>query len=120
ARDFDVTAYGASGDNARDNTAAFRDAIAACAGAGGGRVIVPDGVFVTGAIELRSGVNLHVSADATIRFTRDTRRYPVVFTRWEGMELMNFSPLIYAFEQRNVAITGSGALDGNADCEHWW
>ena len=120
ARDFDVTAYGAAGDNARDNTSAFRDAIAACLRAGGGRVVVPAGEFVTGAIELKSGVNLHVTQHATIRFSRDTSKYPIVFTRWEGMELMNFSPFIYAFEQQNLGITGAGTIDGNADCEHWW
>ncbi len=120
ARDFDVTRHGAVGDNARDNTSAFRDAIAACARAGGGRVVVPAGEFVTGAIELKSGVNLHVSQGATIRFTHDHSKYPLVFTRWEGMELMNFSPMIYAFEQQNLAVTGSGTIDGNADCNHWW
>ena len=120
SRDFDVSGYGAVGDNAKDNTSAFRDAIAACTRAGGGRVVVPAGEFVTGAIELKSGVNLHVSQGATIRFTRDQSRYPVVFTRWEGMELMNFSPFIYAFEQQDIGVTGQGVIDGAADCEHWW
>ena len=120
ARTFDVTSFGASGDNRSDNTGAFRGAIAACARAGGGRVVVPRGEFVSGAIELKSGVDLHLADGATIRFTRDTRRYPLVFTRWEGMELMNFSPFIYAFEQTNIAITGTGTLDGNAGCAAWW
>jgi polygalacturonase len=120
SRDFDITAYGAVGDNANDNTHAFRDAIAACTREGGGRIVVPAGEFVTGAIELKSGINLHVSQGATIRFTRDESRYPVVFTRWEGMELMNFSPFIYAFEQENIGVTGPGTIDGAADCEHWW
>lgn len=120
AREFDVTAFGAVGDNAKDNSSAFRDAIAACTRAGGGHVVVPKGEFLTGAIELKSGVNLHVSDGATIRFSRDTSRYPVVFTRWEGIELMNFSPFVYAFEQTNIALTGTGTIDGNADCAHWW
>ena len=68
-RDFDVTAFGGVGDNSHDNTGAFRAAIAACVRAGGGRVVVPKGDFLTGAIELKSGVNLHVTSDATIRFT---------------------------------------------------
>jgi polygalacturonase len=119
-RDFDITRYGAVGDNARDNTTAFRDAISACARAGGGRVVVPAGEFVTGAIELKSNINLHVAQGATVRFTHDHSKYPLVFTRWEGMELMNFSPLIYAFEQQNLAVTGAGTIDGNADCSHWW
>jgi polygalacturonase len=119
-RDFDITKFGAVGDNAKDNTTAFREAIAACSKAGGGRVVVPTGQFVTGAIELKSRVNLYVAENATIRFTRDERGYPLVFTRWEGMELMNFSPFIYAFEQENIAITGRGTIDGNCDCAHWW
>jgi len=120
SREYDITTFGAVGDNATDNTAAFHDAIAACTRAGGGHVVVPSGQFVTGAIELKSHVDLRVSANATIRFSRDTTRYPLVFTRWEGQELMNFSPFIYAFEQENVGISGSGTIDGNCDCQHWW
>ena len=118
---FRVTKYGAVGDGAEDCTDAFREAIAACAAAGGGRVVVPDGRFLTGAIHLKSGVNLHVSDGATIAFSRNPNHYlPVVFTRWEGVELMNYSPFIYAFEQQNIAVTGKGTLDGQASDEHWW
>jgi polygalacturonase len=120
-RVFPVTKYGAAGDGARDCTAAFKGAIAACAAAGGGRVLVPEGRFLTGAIHLKSGVNLHVSEGATIAFSRDPGHYlPVVFSRWEGVELMNYSPFIYAFEQRDVAVTGKGTLDGQASDDHWW
>jgi polygalacturonase len=120
-RVFPVTEFGAVGDGARDCTAAFREAIAACARAGGGRVLVPDGRFLTGAIHLRSRVNLHLSDGATIAFSRNADAYlPVVFTRWEGVELMNYSALIYAFEQRDIAITGKGTLDGQASDQHWW
>ena len=87
---FPVTKYGAVGDGVRDCTTAFRDTIAACAAAGGGRVLVPEGRFLTGAIHLKSRVNLHVSDGATIAFSRDPGHYlPVVFSRWEGVELMN-------------------------------
>lgn len=119
-RQFGVTKFGAVGDNKTDCTEAFQKAIAACHRVGGGRVVVPAGEFSTGAIRLKSNVNLHIGAGATIRFTRDTRKYPLVFTRWEGIELMNFSPFIYAFEEENIAVTGEGTIDGNADCEHWW
>jgi polygalacturonase len=119
-REFDITKFGAVGDNRADNTDAFTRAIAACAKAGGGSVIVPKGEFLTGAVHLLSNVNLHVTSGATVRFTRDTSKYPVVLTRFEGVELMSFSPLIYAFEQENIAITGEGTLDGNADGGHWW
>jgi len=76
---------------------------------------------VTGAIRLRSNVNLHVSDGATIAFDRDASKYlPLVLTRFEGTELMNYSPFIYALDERNVAITGKGTLDGQADAAHWW
>ena len=121
ARDFEVTKYGARGDGSMLCTGAIGHAIAACAEAGGGRVIVPPGVFLTGAIQLKTGVNLHISDGATLRFSRDPQHYlPVVFTRWEGTECMNYSPFLYAFQQHNIAITGGGVLDGQADCEHWW
>ena len=84
-------------------------------------MVVPPGVFHTGPIHLRSNVNLHVSEGATIRFSRDPAAYlPVVPTRWEGVELMGLSPLVYAYEQRDIAITGKGTLDGQADAGHWW
>lgn len=120
ARDFDITKFGALGDNQHDCTDAFAKAIQACVAAGGGRIVVPSGNFLTGAIRLRSNVDLHISSGGTVRFTHDTRKFPLVFTRWEGVELMNFSPCIYAFEEKNIAITGSGTIDGNADCDHWW
>jgi polygalacturonase len=120
-RDFPITRFGAVADGRTDATTALRAAIEACHRAGGGRVVVPPGVFLTGAIHLRTGVDLHVSEGATIRFSRDPAAYlPVVLTRWEGVELMGYSPLIYAYEQHDIAITGGGTLDGQADAEHWW
>lgn len=121
ARDFVVTDFGARPDGAGDATEAFRRAIEACHRAGGGRVVVPAGEFLTGPIHLKSNVNLYVSAGATLRFSRDPAAYlPPVLTRWEGMELMNYSPLVYAYEQENIAITGEGTLDGQAGPQHWW
>lgn len=120
-RDFGVTRFGAVGDGQTDCTDAFRKAIAACNKAGGGRVVVPAGNFLTGPIRLRSNVNLHLASAATIKFSQDPNRYlPLVFSRWEGMELMNYSPFIYAFEQKNIAITGNGTLDGQSNAEAWW
>lgn len=120
-RDFDISKFGAAEGGKKDSTAAIAKAIAACAAAGGGRVVVPEGVFLTGAIHWKSGVNLHVSKNATLLFHRDPKRYlPLVFTRWEGTECMNYSPFLYAFGQTNIAISGEGTLDGNANCDFWW
>jgi polygalacturonase len=119
-RAFDITRYGATRDRG-DATAAFRAAIDACHTSGGGRVIVPAGRFVTGPIVLKSNVNLHLENEAVVAFSRDAKAYlPLVFTRYEGMEFMNYSPFIYAFDQERIAITGSGTLDGQANEEFWW
>src|SRR5688572_7951909 len=119
-RVFDITKFGARADGTTLNTAAISKAIAECAKAGGGRVLVPAGKFLTGAIHLKSNVELHVTEAATLLFDTNPSSYPMVFTRWEGMELMNYSPLIYAFEQKNIAITGKGTLDGQGSARHWW
>lgn len=117
-RDFPITDFGAKPDT--DSTDAIHAAIAACTQAGGGRVVIPPGTWLTGAIHLDHNVNLHVSAGATLQWTFDLTKYPIVFTRWEGVECMNFSPFIYAFEKENIAITGSGTLDGGATWDTWW
>ena len=119
-KDFPITKYGAVGDGKTDCTEAFRKAIDACAKAKGGRVVVPAGEFSTGAIHLKSNVNLHVSKGATVKFSINPKDYlPIVHTRWEGMELMHLSPLIYAYEQTNIGITGEGTLDGQGKSFFW-
>ncbi len=120
-RDFVITKFGAVARETTDSSEAIRRAIEACSNAGGGRVVIPAGTFLTGAIHLRSNVNLHISDGATLKFSHDPKHYlPLVFSRWEGMELMNYSPFIYAFEQKNIAVTGAGTLDGQGDNTHWW
>jgi len=122
-RDFVITAkeFGAIADGKTPATEAIRKAIDAANAAGGGRVVVPAGTFFTGPIHLKSNVNLHVSEGATLAFSTDPKDYlPAVFTRWEGMECMGYSPLVYAFEQENIAVTGKGTLDGRATAENWW
>jgi polygalacturonase len=119
-KDFLITKYGATPDGKTLSTEAFRKAIDECSRKGGGRVVVPAGVFLTGAIHLKSNVNLHVSKDATVKFSTDPKDYlPIVHTRWEGMELMHLSPFIYAYEQTNIAITGEGTLDGQGKAFFW-
>lgn len=119
-KEYLVTDFGAKGDGKIKNTAAFKKAIDACNAAGGGKVIVPAGNFLTGPIYLKSNVNLHVSEGATITFSQNTKDYPIVLTRWEGMDCMNYSPQIYAYNEKNIAITGKGTINGNADKNNWW
>jgi polygalacturonase len=120
-REFDVKDFGAKGDGTTDDSAAIQDAINKCAEAGGGKVVIRKGVYLTGPIRLLSNINLHIARKTTLSFVTDPRRYlPPVRTRWEGVEMMGYSPLIYAYEQQNIAITGSGILNGNADRKTWW
>jgi len=120
-RDFDVRDFGAKADGRADNSSAFAAAITACHKAGGGRVLVTEGKYLCGAIHLLSNVNLHITKGATIAFITDPKAYlPAVFTRWEGMEIMGYSPLIYAYGQTNIAITGEGIVDGQANRTTWW
>jgi len=120
-RDFPITDFGGVGDGRTDCTAALGSAVAAAAAAGGGRVVVPAGRFMTGPVHLESHIELHLAKGATLAFIPEPGRYlPAVFTRWEGVELMGLSPLIYAFGKTDVAITGEGTLDGGADADHWW
>jgi polygalacturonase len=119
AHDFVITRYGAVADGQTDCTAAIRKAIDACA-KGGGRVVVPAGEYLTGPVHLKSGVNLHLETNATLKFSTNFKAYlPAVFTRFEGVECYNYSSFIYALGQKNIAVTGSGTLDGQATDENW-
>ncbi|WP_375277719.1 glycoside hydrolase family 28 protein [Alteromonas australica] len=101
---------------------AIHTALAKVAQNGGGKVIIPPGVhYCDGPLHLISNTNLHLEKGATLTFSTNPEDYkPFVFTRWEGMELMGYSPLIYAFEQENIAITGEGTIDGAASADNWW
>lgn len=121
ARSFDIRRFGADPASQARTTQAIRSAIAACAGAGGGRVVIPPGTWPSAAIRLVSRVDLHVSAGATLRFSTDPQDYlPMVLTRFEGVECMNYAPMIYAYGARDVAITGTGTIDAQADWDNWW
>ncbi|WP_440905034.1 glycoside hydrolase family 28 protein [Catenovulum sp. SX2] len=120
-QDFVITDFGAKADANFVNTAAIAKTIAAASKAGGGRVVVPAGTFRTGPVHLESNINLHVSKGATLAFIPEPELYkPYVFTRWEGTELIGYSPLIYAFKKKNVAITGDGILEGGGSNDTWW
>lgn len=119
---FDIRNYGAQTiDDSPDfkNTEAFHRAIEAAASAGGGKILVPEGKWLTGPIHLESNINLHLAEGAEILFSEDKEDYlPVVRQRHEGVEAYNYSPMIYAYKVKNVAITGKGVL--NAQGDHWW
>jgi polygalacturonase len=120
-RQIDLTSFGAVGDGTTDCTAAFAAAIAALARRGGGRLVVPLGRWLTGAIHLDTHIDLHIEADATILFRTDPAAYlPVVYTRDGGIECMNYSPFIYAYGKHDIAITGQGTLDGQSSNQYWW
>jgi polygalacturonase len=119
--DYLISNYGAKGDGKTLCTGAINDAIEACSKAGGGRVVVPKGEFLTGAIHLESNVDLYISEGAILKFSTNPNDYlPIVFCRWEGVECMNYSPLIYAYGKKNIAVTGKGILDGQASDQNWW
>ncbi len=118
-REYDIRDFGASSENNYNNTEAFKEAVNLCSTNGGGTIIIPEGIWHTGPIHLKSNVHIKIKKDAVISFSDKFEDYlPVVFTRWEGNECYNYSPLIYASECENIAITGEGELWGNG--EKWW
>jgi len=119
---YNIMDFGAKADETYNSLPAITAAIEQCSAEGGGKVLAPAGTYrVDGPIHLKSNVNFHVSKGAAIKFSTDASDYlPVVMTRWEGVECYNYSPLIYAYEQENIALTGSGTLDGQASSENWW
>lgn len=115
-RDFDVRRYGAAGDGKTDCRPAIAKAIAECHASGGGRVVVSAGDWLcNGPIHLAANVNLQLVEGSTLRFGTNPADYlPAVLVRWEGTRCRNYSPLVYAYRQDNIAITGRGTLDGQA------
>ncbi|MBP5171228.1 MAG: glycoside hydrolase family 28 protein [Bacteroidales bacterium] len=120
-KDFPITRYGAKPGNVKATTAAFAKAMAACNKAGGGRVVVPAGEWLTGPIHFKSQCNLFLSEGAKVVFEDDpSLYYPAVQTSWEGAECMNLSPLLYAFECENIAVSGPGCLAPKMDFWRTW
>ncbi|WP_264550736.1 glycoside hydrolase family 28 protein [Flavobacterium sp. N2038] len=117
---YNINDFGAIADGKTINTLAFEKAIQKCAANGGGKVVVPNGKYLTGPIHLESNVNLHLEDQAEILFSTNSKDYPLIHTSFEGTELMNYSPLIYARNKTNVAITGKGTLNGQANNANWW
>jgi len=121
-RTFVITDFGAKANNeAEPCHDAINQAIITCNQAGGGTVVIPKGVFYTGPITLKSNVNLHFEDGAVLKFSTDQKLYfPAVLTRWEGVDCWNAHPLIYAYGETNIAITGKGTIDGQGANENWW
>ena len=114
-----VKDFGAAGDGKNKDTEAIGYAIQAAAEAGGGTVFFPAGTYLTGPIHLKSNITLYLDAGAVLRFSEDFDDYlPMVKSRWEGLECMNFSPQIYAYKAENIAIVGRGTIDGQGKV--WW
>ncbi|WP_257668611.1 glycoside hydrolase family 28 protein [Parapedobacter tibetensis] len=116
---YNVLDYGAKNDSTMIASDAIRRAINEAFVAGGGTVYFPAGKYLTGPIHLQSNITLHLEAGAELHFSDDFDHYlPMVPSRWEGTDVVNFSPLIYANGAENIAITGRGSLNGNG--KKWW
>jgi polygalacturonase len=112
---FYITKYGAKADGVALNTTSIQNAINDCNKKGGGVVVIPSGFWLTGPIELKSNVNLHLQKNALLQFTKDLNQYKLVAGNWEGLaQMRNQSPLS-ATNAVNIAITGFGIVDGNGD-----
>lgn len=114
--DYIITDYGAVSGGSVSNTKAFARAIEAAA-LRGGRVVVPDGVWLTGPVELLSGVELHLSDNAVIVFDKNEEEYPLIMTDYEGIRRIRAKSPLYATDACDIAITGSGVIDGSG---HLW
>ena len=103
------------------NTKAINDLIILISGEGGGKIIFPPGVYLTGGIILKDNIEIHIESGATLKFSQNPMDYmPNVISHWEGMEIYNFRAFIYSNDAKNIAITGDGVLDGNAGWDNWW
>ena len=109
--------FGAKGDGSSLCTDAFAKAIDALAQKGGGRLVVPQGVWYTGPIALKSNINLHLEKGAVILFSPDLDLYPLISTSFEGLDTRRCQSPISGYNLVNVAITGDGVIDGNG--EYW-
>ena len=109
--------FGADGTGQQLCTEAFSKAIDALAADGGGRLVVPRGIWLTGPIVLKSNIELHLEHGAVIQFAADESLYPLVSTSFEGLDTRRCQSPISAVGQENIAITGHGAIDGNG--QYW-
>ena len=113
---WNIVAYGAVADGQTDIKPVLDKAISLCSVSGGGEVVIPKGRFyIAGPVVLKSHVNLHFDDGAELIFSGEPKDYlPAVLTLWEGTELYNYSPLFYAYQCSDIAITGNGKINGSA------
>jgi len=116
---FLIATYGAKPDGITLNTVPINKAIDDCSRKGGGVVLIPPGYWLTGPIVLKSGVNLHIDRAATLQFTSDFDQYPITAGNWEGHPAARCQSPLSATDQENIAITGTGIIDGNGDAWRW-
>ena len=120
-RQFLITSFGAKTTaTAAQNQKAINKVISLVSKKGGGKVIIPKGTWDTGAIELKSHVNLVLEEGATLHFAFEPKLYPLVRTSWEGLACWNYSPCIYAYKATDIAITGKGTIDGGGNNDTFW
>lgn len=112
---FSIAAYGAKADGITLNTVAINKAITACSEKGGGVVLIPRGIWVTGPVVMKSNVNLNLAIGAILQFTGDFDQYPLTEGNWEGLPAVRNQSPISGVSLENIAITGSGIIDGNGD-----
>jgi len=112
---FNIIKYGAIPDGLSLNTKSINAAILECNKKGGGVVLVPAGLWLTGPIEIKTNVNLHLQKNALLQFTTDFDQYPLVKGNWEGLPQMRNQSPISATDQQNIAITGFGIIDGGGE-----
>lgn len=115
ARELSPVEFGGVGDGIFDNTEAFRLTIEALSQEGGGRVMIPRGVWFTGPIALKDNIELHLDANAILLFSNNTEDYPLIQTTFEGLNTWRCVSPIMAHGLKNIAITGKGIVDGNGD-----
>lgn len=110
-----ITDFGAIADNKTPCKQAFEKAIALCNQMGGGTITVPKGnYYMDGPLVFKSGVCIELKEGAQLNFSSNEKNYlPMVLTKWEGTEVYNYSPLIYAYQAKNIALTGKGTINGN-------
>ena len=120
---YSVLQFGVVPNGEQVQTASLQQAIDWVSASGGGKLVLPAGRYYSGALRMKSKVELHLESQDTMLFFVNQAiefYYPLVLSYWEATPCYNFSSLLYAYKETDIAVTGKGVLDGGADAEHWW